>query len=210
MPSIDYSAHNVRPIIGPDVAPGRAVPAAGADAAGDSDSGFSFDDLLDVVNPLQHIPIVGTLYRHLTGDTIKTLPKIAGDTLYGGLTGFASSVADSIFEKITGKNFGDTVLAYAEDLFSSGDPTELKTGGAPRVAALDLPALPPPSVPTADPAAATVATAGDAVLVPGQDALMLALGRTGVDQDIALRAASAYRRMVSAPADPGGLHGSLN
>jgi hypothetical protein len=220
MASVDFSAHNVHPtIIAPDVAPGAAAPPTRPDAAASSDdSGYSFDDLLDVVNPLQHIPVVSTLYRAITGDTIKTLPKIAGDTLYGGLTGFAGSVADSIFEKITGKSVGDTVLAYAEELFSPGDPTDLKADGAPRVASVNLPALPAPSVPAADPtgtdsiAAASNAmpNAGDAVMVPGQDALLLALNRKDIDQNVALRAASAYRRMVSAPADLGGLHGSLN
>ena len=67
-----------------------------ADAkSSDSDSMWhvSFDDLLDVVNPLQHLPIVGTVYRALTHDQIKTPEKIAGDTLYGGVMGLASSVA---------------------------------------------------------------------------------------------------------------------
>ncbi len=51
---------------------------------------ISFDDVLDVVNPLQHFPIVGTVYRALTHDQIKTPEKIAGDTLYGGVMGLAS------------------------------------------------------------------------------------------------------------------------
>jgi hypothetical protein len=83
-----------------------------------SDRGFSFGDLLDIVNPLQHIPVVSTIYRAITGDQIKTFPKIAGDMLYGGVAGFFSSVADTIFEKITGKNVGDTVLAWVEGEFS--------------------------------------------------------------------------------------------
>ena len=81
-----------------------------ADAA-PSDSGFSFDDLIDIVNPLQHIPIVSTLYRAITGDQIKTFPKLAGDALYGGVEGLVGSMADTIFQKITGKSVGDTVLA---------------------------------------------------------------------------------------------------
>ena len=32
--------------------------------------GFTFFDFLDVINPLQHIPVVSTLYRSLTGDEI--------------------------------------------------------------------------------------------------------------------------------------------
>jgi len=93
--------------LNPYATPQPAVQAAKAD-----ESGFGFDDLLDLVNPLQHIPVVSTLYRHLTGDKIGTAAKIAGDALYGGPIGFLSSVGDSLFEQITGKNLGDTVYAY--------------------------------------------------------------------------------------------------
>ncbi|MBT5013959.1 MAG: hypothetical protein HON02_05865, partial [Rhodospirillaceae bacterium] len=30
--------------------------------------GFTFLDFLDIINPLQHIPVVGSLYRDMTGD----------------------------------------------------------------------------------------------------------------------------------------------
>ena len=73
-----------------------------------------FENVLDVVNPLQHLPVVGTVYRAITGEKIGDLEKIAGDTLYGGVMGLASSVADLAFEKITGKSFGDTMLAMVE------------------------------------------------------------------------------------------------
>ncbi len=35
----------------------------------DSD-GFSFGDIVDIINPLQHIPVVSTIYREMTGDDI--------------------------------------------------------------------------------------------------------------------------------------------
>jgi len=31
---------------------------------------ISFDDLVDTLNPLQHIPVVGEAYRGMTGDGI--------------------------------------------------------------------------------------------------------------------------------------------
>jgi hypothetical protein len=86
--------------------------AGGAASSGDWD--FSFHDLVSIVNPLQHFPIVSTLYRKFTGDTIKPLERVAGDTLYGGWMGLASSVANLVFEKTTGKDFGDTVLAMID------------------------------------------------------------------------------------------------
>jgi hypothetical protein len=79
---------------------------------------LSFDDIVDIVNPLQHLPIISTLYEHYANDPINTFPKIAGDTLYGGPLGLLASVADTVFEKATGKSFGDTVLSWV-----TGDKT---------------------------------------------------------------------------------------
>src|SRR4051812_32361643 len=91
--------------------PPPAASARPADAAPPAAGSGLFQDILDIINPLQHLPVVGTLYRAITGDTIGKFEKVAGDTLYGGLWGAVSSVADLAFESITGKNFGDTVLA---------------------------------------------------------------------------------------------------
>ena len=115
MTAVDFSAHVTNPL--------AAGPAAAAATASTTGEGFTFHDLLDIVNPLQHIPVVSTIYRAITGDQIKTFPKIAGDTLFGGVTGFLSSVADTIFEKITGKSVGDTVLAWVEDEISPTNTT---------------------------------------------------------------------------------------
>ncbi len=65
-----------------------------------------------MVNPLQHLPVIGTIYRAITGEHIGAVEKIAGDTLYGGLWGAVSSVADVAFEGITGKSAEDTVLGW--------------------------------------------------------------------------------------------------
>lgn len=102
MPGIDYSIHSLNPIA---QGPGAAAQAAQPES-------FSFKDFLDIINPLQHIPVVSTIYRHLTGDTIGTPEKIAGDGLYGGLTGLVCSLGDTLFQEITGKSVGDTVYAF--------------------------------------------------------------------------------------------------
>src|SRR5580698_4111685 len=82
-----------------------------ATKTGNQDEGF-FHHLLDVVNPLQHLPVIGTIYRAITGEHIGPVEKIAGDTLYGGLWGAVSSVADVAFEGIAGKSVEDTVLSW--------------------------------------------------------------------------------------------------
>jgi hypothetical protein len=77
--------------------------------------GFSFLDLLDVVNPLQHIPIVGTLYRQFTGDTIDPLPRIAGSTFFFGPVGAAVSGANVVLQEASGRDVGEHVMALLRD-----------------------------------------------------------------------------------------------
>lgn len=119
------------------IASARGAESAKVPTAAKDDDGFSFGDLIDIINPLQHIPIVSTIYRAITGDTIKPLGRLAGDALYGGLWGFVSSFANLAFEKITGKDFGDTALALL-----TGDrekPTALADKGSPQQLATAAP-----------------------------------------------------------------------
>ena len=81
--------------------------------ASQSSDDFSFWDFLDIINPLQHIPVVNTIYRELTGDTIKSEANIIGGTLYGGVTGAASAVINEIVRNDSGKDVGGHVMAMA-------------------------------------------------------------------------------------------------
>lgn len=81
------------------------------------DDGFTFDDFLDIINPLQHIPGVATLYRELTGDTINPGARMIGDTIFGGGIGLAMSVINSAVEETTGLDIGANVIA----MFSNDD-----------------------------------------------------------------------------------------
>jgi len=153
-----------------------AAPAAKA-ASGGGLLDTAFDDLLDIVNPLQHLPVIGTLYRAITGDTIGTVARIAGDALYGGVWGAAGAAADSVFEAATGKDFGSTVLAFAEDTLGFGHHQ------APMAVAANTPPKP------AKPQAEAIKTDNAGVL-----AFSTALAAKGVDHDLASRALYAYRR----------------
>jgi len=62
------------------------------------DDGLSFRDVLDLVNPLQHIPVVGNIYRELTGDELAPAVRVAGGALFGGPLGAALSVAGLVIE----------------------------------------------------------------------------------------------------------------
>ena len=54
------------------------------------DDGLTSDDM---INPLQLIPILGSLYRKFTGDMIDPAMKIAGGALFGDPIGAAVSLA---------------------------------------------------------------------------------------------------------------------
>ena len=109
------------PRIGPAPLPQYSEPnfaPAPADVsyAGDTDvmawndsSGPSFSDLLDILNPLQHLPIVSTLYRQWTGDSEGAMDDIIGGTLYGGPIGLGVAIANLMVEDTTGKNIGDNI-----------------------------------------------------------------------------------------------------
>ena len=81
--------------------------------------GFGFDDFLDLINPLQHIPLVSTIYRELTGDTISQGARILGGAIFGGSIGFAAALGNAVVKQVAGKDVGELALA----LFDS-DPRE--------------------------------------------------------------------------------------
>jgi|GEM_PF-4892303 len=105
--TIDFSAK----------APTQLVVSPKADAASDSfwgEDGFGLGDVIDAINPLQHIPIVSTFYRELTGDTIATGPKMIGGGLIGGVIGFFASAADALIEQVSGSSTSEHVMALFE------------------------------------------------------------------------------------------------
>ncbi len=72
---------------------------------------LTLDDVLDIVNPLQHIPLVSSIYRSVTGDQITGPARIIGDTLFGGPIGFVASLANAVVEEVSGRDLGANALA---------------------------------------------------------------------------------------------------
>lgn len=77
-----------------------------------------FREFLSELNPLQYIPVVGTLYRAITGDRIPELAREAGSLVVSGLTGGPIGIAINLgtvaAEKITGidpEKIGSEILA---------------------------------------------------------------------------------------------------
>jgi len=73
--------------------------------------GFGFRDLIDIVNPLQHLPIIGSIYRWVTGDRPGAAAQIAGDALYGGPIGVGVSLLSAATEDSQGHDVGERVIA---------------------------------------------------------------------------------------------------
>lgn len=127
---------------------------------GQSDGDFTFGDFLDIINPLQHIPLVSTLYREITGDEISPHARIMGDTLFGGPSGFVAAAANVFFEEVAGGDIGETVMAFFSGEDGADDPQFAETGaagtGGPNDAGLVVPAglAAPPLTTGAGPAAA--------------------------------------------------------
>lgn len=113
------------PDAGPQKAPANSPASAavsGADATSPNgeavttseDDAFSFWDVLDMVNPLQHIPIVSTVYRELTGDSIKDVSRVVGSALLGGPIGAAVALVDVGINQATGKHIDEHMLAMVD------------------------------------------------------------------------------------------------
>lgn len=91
------------------------------------DDGFTFGDLIDVVNPLQHIPLISTMYRGASEDDIAAGPRMMGATLFFGPIGLASAVVNVMIEEGTGKDIGEHLTSAFFPV--EADETESETAG---------------------------------------------------------------------------------
>ena len=119
-------------------------PAATAAPANEPDAAGFFANVLDIINPLQHIPIVSTVYRAITGDEITGPAKLVGGALFGGVFGAAAAAVSVVVEEATGRDVGEHALALFDDDEAPAGPA------ADQLAARPAPAA--PTDPASDPA----------------------------------------------------------
>ncbi|HSZ73285.1 MAG TPA: hypothetical protein VK779_00580 [Rhizomicrobium sp.] len=169
-----------------------AQTASSASSTGAPKKSF-LDEVFDIVNPLQHIPIVSTIYSAVTGDKPDPFAQIAGDTLYGGAMGFMGSMANQAFTQIAGKSVGDMALAMFE-----GDKNTQVATAAPAATYLVQPSQTNVASAEDTPQAAPTTPVTTSLVPPANEALMASLKDHGVDADLALRASYAYRQAVNA------------
>lgn len=119
----------------------------------------SFGDMLSALNPLQHLPVVGAIYRHLTGDAPHPAAQVVGGAIFGGPVGLLAGVISAAFEQTTGKTplqvaigaiapaSPEEPLAALAQAMPEAEPAGLSDAGGP---AQQVEAPPPmPSVPPA-------------------------------------------------------------
>lgn len=113
----------------------------------EGDDSPSFWDVLDVINPLQHIPVVNKIYQELTGDKIGVGARVVGGALFGGPLGLIASAIDCAIEEETGKDAGGHLLALFDD--DAGVPPTALAEAKPDTAKTAEPAPAPAAVPAA-------------------------------------------------------------
>lgn len=171
----------------------------------------SFWDVLDVINPLQHIPVISNLYREMTGDQIGVGARLVGGTLFGGPLGLIASAVDCVVEESTGKDSGGHVLALFRDESGSAPTTQVaQSKPAPDAAAVQAQAQAAQAAAPAEAKAAnapviSLPVADAAAASKGPQPLVFSLegGMQNAEPPAATAAPQAAVR--SMPADPAAL-----
>ncbi len=86
-----------------------------------SDQGASFGEVLDAINPLHHIPVVSTIYRAVSGDTIGFGPRLIGAAIFGGPLGLIIAGITAFFEEMSGGTVTEHALALLDNLNGGDD-----------------------------------------------------------------------------------------
>lgn len=140
----------------------------------------SFGEFLSALNPLQHLPGIGTIYRAVTGDTIAPAYRVVGGFLMGGPVGAIASAVGALAEAIWE---------------TSGTPAEAPTAAAPAAAA-PAAATPNPAAP-----ASTATPSGDAASARAAWGPSAGLGvRPATTSEQAVDAEDRLRRLRAATA----------
>jgi hypothetical protein len=115
-----------------------------AKAVAKDNRSYGFHDLLSAMNPLQYLPVVGTLYRAITGDVIpealRRIGSLVVSRLLGGPIGLVGSIAATIAEKVTDIDLEAVVAA------------QFKATSPAAAAHAEIPSDAPASATTAQPA----------------------------------------------------------
>jgi hypothetical protein len=101
------------------------------------DGTFGWDDFVDLINPLQHIPLVNIAYRAITGDEIYGAARVI-DVAFGPVAAVSTAV-DLAFRDITGESMAENAVAalFGPDDAPAGGLGSISTASADRVQRAD-------------------------------------------------------------------------
>lgn len=88
-------------------------------------------DVVDMINPLQHIPLVSQYYREWTGDDMGYVSQVAGGALWGGGMGVATSFLNLGLTSIMGKSPSD----YIHQFLAADEAGATATAAVPKTVA---------------------------------------------------------------------------
>ncbi len=94
------------------------------------EDGLTFGDLLDIINPLQHIPIISSIYRAITGDEISPGARIAGGAVFGGPVGAGIAIVNAAVEASTGDDIGEAIIAALTGDAAPDESSAIASAGA--------------------------------------------------------------------------------
>jgi hypothetical protein len=83
--------------------------------------GLTFGDVLDIINPLQHLPIISSIYQAATNDDIGMGSKLIGGALFGGPIGLIITGARVVFEEMSGGTLEEHVATLWDTITDDGD-----------------------------------------------------------------------------------------
>jgi len=106
----------------------------------------AFDTLLSELNPLQYLPVIGSIYRAITGDTISEEARTVGSLVVSGLTGGPVGVAINMAELAVEKMTGLDPEKISQGLLADIGIGHRAPKAAPKASA---PAAKPPAAPVA-------------------------------------------------------------
>ncbi len=81
--------------------------------------GFTFGDLVDMFNPMHHMPVISNYYREQTNDDASEGSRIVGGLLFGsligGVAGLVTSIANSAVRHETHHDLSEHIIDMAQD-----------------------------------------------------------------------------------------------
>ncbi|MEJ0062221.1 MAG: hypothetical protein WDO70_03225 [Alphaproteobacteria bacterium] len=96
----------------PNVKPARLVKGGERSIAPQNLVEPTWKDVADTVNPLHQLPIVGDVYRAITGEKISGVSRVLGGFLYGGISGGFIAAATAAYAEVhDDRSPGEIVVA---------------------------------------------------------------------------------------------------